>query len=149
MKLRPLGDKVLVKRNEAETQTKSGIFLPETAKEKPQQATVLAVGDGKLLENGKRAQFQVKKGDTIIIGKWGGTELKVDEQEASPRVEQDIADGVVVVVAGEIGEDERAVVLDPHEAWSATTVRHICASGHGLARIAIGRRDEQGIGLLD
>ena len=76
MKLRPLSDKVLVKRQEAETQTKSGIFLPETAKEKPQQATVVAVGEGKLLDNGKRTAFQVKKGDKVLIGKWGGTELK-------------------------------------------------------------------------
>ncbi len=81
MKLRPLGDKVLVKRNEAETQTKSGIYLPETAKEKPQQATIVAVGDGKLLDNGERASFQVKKGDKVLIGKWGGTEIKVEDQE--------------------------------------------------------------------
>lgn len=90
MKLRPLGDKVLVKRKEAESQTKSGIYLPETAKEKPQKATVLATGDGKLLENGKRANFQVKKGDTVIIGKWGGTELKVDDQEMLVMSEDEI-----------------------------------------------------------
>ena len=81
MKVRPLGDKILVKRVEAQSKTKSGIYLPETAKEKPQEATVVAVGDGRLLENGKRAPFQVKKGDKVIIGKWGGTELKVDGQE--------------------------------------------------------------------
>jgi chaperonin GroES len=80
-KVRPLGDKILVKRAEPETKTKSGIFLPETAKEKPQHATVVAVGDGRLLENGKRAPFQVKKGDKVIIGKWGGTELKIDGEE--------------------------------------------------------------------
>ena len=81
MKIRPLGEKILVKRVEAETQTKSGIFLPETAKEKPQQATVVAVGDGKLLDNGQRAPFQVKAGDTIILGKWGGQEVKLDGEE--------------------------------------------------------------------
>jgi len=81
MKLRPLGDKVLVKRSEAESQTKSGIYLPETAKEKPQQATVIAVGDGKLLDNGERAKSQVKKGDKILIGKWGGTEFKIQGEE--------------------------------------------------------------------
>lgn len=80
-KVRPLGDKILVKRAEPETKTKSGIFLPETAKEKPQQATVVAVGDGRLLDNGKRAAFSVKAGDKVIIGKWGGTELKIDGQE--------------------------------------------------------------------
>jgi chaperonin GroES len=81
MKVRPLGDKILVKRVEAQSKTKSGIYLPETAKEKPQEATVVAVGEGRLLENGKRAPFQVKKGDKVIIGKWGGTELKVDGHE--------------------------------------------------------------------
>lgn len=80
-KVRPLGDKILVKRAEPETVTKSGIFLPETAAEKPQEATVVAVGDGRLLENGKRAPFQVKAGDKVILGKWGGTELKIDGQE--------------------------------------------------------------------
>ncbi len=80
-KLRPLGDKVLVKRAEAESKTSSGIYLPETAKEKPQQATVVALGEGKLLENGSRVPFQVKQGDKILIGKWGGTELKIDGEE--------------------------------------------------------------------
>ena len=90
MKVRPLGDKILVKRVEAQTKTKTGIFLPETAKEKPQEATVVAVGDGRLLENGKRAPFQVKKGDKVIIGKWGGTELKVEGEEMLVMPEDDI-----------------------------------------------------------
>ena len=90
MKIRPLGDKILVKRQEAETKTKSGIFLPETAKEKPQQATVVAVGDGKVLDNGSRAPFQVKKGDKVLIGKWGGTEIKVDGEEMLILSEDDI-----------------------------------------------------------
>jgi chaperonin GroES len=90
MKIRPLGDKILVKRQEAETKTKSGIFLPETAKEKPQQATVVAVGDGKALEDGTRAPFQVKKGDKVLIGKWGGTEIKIDGQEHLILSEDDI-----------------------------------------------------------
>ena len=90
MKLRPLGDKILIKRKDAETQTKSGIFLPESAKEKPQQAVVIAIGDGKLLDNGNRAKFQVKKGDTVLIGKWGGTELKVDDKEMLVMSEDEI-----------------------------------------------------------
>lgn len=90
MGVRPLGDKVLVKRAEAETQTKSGIFLPESAKEKPQQATVVAVGDGKLLDSGQRASFQVKVGDRILISKWAGTELKVDDNEMIVMNEDDI-----------------------------------------------------------
>ncbi len=81
MKIRPLGDKILVKRLEAETKTTSGIFLPESAKEKPQQAKVIAVGEGKVLDNGDRAKPSVKKGDTIILSKWGGTELKLDGEE--------------------------------------------------------------------
>jgi len=81
MKIRPLGDKILVQRLEAETKTNSGIFLPESAKEKPQQAKVIAVGEGKALDNGERAPIGVKKGDTIILNKWGGTELKLEGEE--------------------------------------------------------------------
>jgi len=81
MKVRPLGDKIIVKRLESKEKTESGIFLPESAKEKPQQAKVVAVGDGKLLDSGKRAAFQVKKGDTVVIGKWGGSEIKVEGDE--------------------------------------------------------------------
>ncbi len=90
MKIRPLGDKILVQRLEPETKTKSGIYLPETAKEKPQQAKVVAVGDGKLLDDGKRAPFQVKKGDTIIIGKWGGTEIKIKDEDYLVMSEDDV-----------------------------------------------------------
>lgn len=81
MKFRPIGDKILVKRVEAATKTKSGIFLPETAKEKPQEATVVAVGEGKVLDNGKRVPPSVKKGDRVIISKWGGTEVKIESEE--------------------------------------------------------------------
>jgi len=81
MKIKPLGDKILVKRLEAETKTASGIFLPESAKEKPQQAKVIAIGEGKVLDNGDRAPISVKKGDTIILNKWGGTELKLEGEE--------------------------------------------------------------------
>ncbi len=81
MKIRPLADKILVKRLEAETKTTSGIFPPESAKEKPQQAKVIAVGEGKVLDNGGRAPIGIKKGDTIILNKWGGTELKLDGEE--------------------------------------------------------------------
>ncbi len=81
MKIRPLGDKVLIKRADAEEKTETGIFLPESAKEKPQQAKVMAVGDGREIEKGGRAPFQVKVGDTVLIGKWGGTEVKVQDDE--------------------------------------------------------------------
>ena len=79
--VRPLGDKIMLKRVEAESVTKSGIVLPETAKEKPKRGKVLAVGDGKLLDNGDRAKFQVKKGDEVIFASYAGTEIKVNDEE--------------------------------------------------------------------
>jgi chaperonin GroES len=78
-KVRPLGDKILLKRVEAESKTKSGIVLPETAKEKPKRGTVIAIGDGKLLDSGERAKFQVKKGDEVIFASYAGTEIKVGD----------------------------------------------------------------------
>lgn len=90
MKVRPLGEKILVKRVEAKTKTATGIFLPESAKEKPQEAEVIAIGDGKLLDSGERAKFQVKKGDKVLLSKWGGTELKVDDQELLVITEDDV-----------------------------------------------------------
>ena len=90
MKLRPLGEKVLVKRVEAESQTASGIFLPESAKEKPQEATVVALGDGKALDNGSRSAFQVNVGDKGLIGKWSGTEVKMNDEEMLIMGEDDI-----------------------------------------------------------
>jgi chaperonin GroES len=80
-KIRPLGEKVLVKRLEAEQVTRGGIVLPDTAKEKPQRGTVLAVGDGRMLKDGKRAEFQVKKGDKVIFASYGGTEVKLGTEE--------------------------------------------------------------------
>jgi len=90
MKVRPLGEKILVKRLEAEDKTESGLYLPESAKEKPQQAKVVEVGDGRALENGKRTEFQVKKGDTILLSKWGGQEIKIDEEEYLVLDENDV-----------------------------------------------------------
>lgn len=90
MKIKPLGDKILVQRLEAETKTASGIFLPEGAKEKPQQAKVIAVGEGKVLDSGERAKPTVKKGDTIILSKWGGTELKLDGKEYLVMAEDEV-----------------------------------------------------------
>ena len=79
--LRPLNDKLVVKRLEAEEKTKGGIVLPDTAKEKPREGRVIALGEGKLLENGKRAEFQVKKDDRVIFSSYAGTEVKVDGEE--------------------------------------------------------------------
>ena len=89
-KIRPLGEKVLIKRLEAEQKTKGGIVLPDTAKEKPQKGTVLAVGDGKLLDDGSRAKFQVKKGDRVLFASYGGTEITVEGQEYLLMDESDI-----------------------------------------------------------
>jgi chaperonin GroES len=80
-KLKPLADKILVKRVEAETKTKSGIVLPDSAKEKPKRGKVLAVGEGKRLDNGERAAVEVKKGDEVIFTSYAGTELKIDGEE--------------------------------------------------------------------
>lgn len=80
-KIRPLGDKIVLKRVEAESKTKSGIVLPEAAKEKPKRGKVIAIGDGKMLDDGTRAAFQVKKGDEIIFASYAGTEIKVDNEE--------------------------------------------------------------------
>lgn len=81
MPIRPLADKVLIERVEAETKTKGGIVLPDSAKEKPRRGKIIALGDGKLLDDGKRAAFQVKKGDEVLFSAYGGTEIKVDGKE--------------------------------------------------------------------
>lgn len=82
MEIKPLHDRILVRRIEAEEeQIRGGIVIPDTAKEKPQEGEVIAVGDGKVLENGQKLQMSVKAGDRILFGKYGGTEVKLDEEE--------------------------------------------------------------------
>ena len=81
MNLKPLGDRVIVKPAEAEEQTKSGLFIPETAKEKPQRGEVIAVGDGKMKDDGTRIPIDVKVGDVVIFSKYGGSEVKIDNVE--------------------------------------------------------------------
>ncbi len=90
MKIKPLGERILVQRLAAEEKTASGLYLPESAKEKPQQAKVIATGDGKVLDSGERAPFQVKKGDTVLLSKWGGTEVSVDDQDYLIVTEDDV-----------------------------------------------------------
>jgi chaperonin GroES len=77
MSVRPLEDRILIKPTEPETKTASGLFLPESAKERPMHGTVVAVGPGLLLENGERAPVTVKKGDTVVYGKYAGTEIEI------------------------------------------------------------------------
>jgi chaperonin GroES len=89
-KLQPLADRVLVKPIEKEEKTKSGIYLPDTAKEKPQEGEVLAVGPGKMDEDGKRIPLDLKVGDRVIYAKYGGTEIKVDDVDLIILREADI-----------------------------------------------------------
>ena len=90
MKVVPLNDKIVVKRLEAEERTAGGIVLPDSAKEKPKQGKVLGVGDGKLLESGKRAPFQVKEGDRVLFTSYAGNEVTVDGEEYLIMSEDDI-----------------------------------------------------------
>jgi len=85
-----LNDKIVVKRLEAEDRTAGGIFLPDTAKEKPRQGKVVALGDGKLLDSGKRAPFQIKEGDRVLFTSYAGNEVTVDGQELLIMTEEDI-----------------------------------------------------------
>ncbi|MCR5833248.1 MAG: co-chaperone GroES [Selenomonadaceae bacterium] len=88
--IKPLGDRVVVEVAEVELKTKSGIIMPETSKEKPQKGKVVAVGSGKLLDNGNRAAMEVKEGDDVIFNKYAGSEVKVDDKNYLVIRESDI-----------------------------------------------------------
>ncbi|MDT8900036.1 co-chaperone GroES [Anaeroselena agilis] len=88
--IKPLGDRVVIKVLEKEEKTKSGIVLPDTAKEKPQEGKIVAVGTGKVLENGQRVALDVKEGDKVIFSKYAGTEVKIDGQEYLILSERDV-----------------------------------------------------------
>ena len=90
MKFRPLHDRVVVKRIAAEEKTRGGIIIPDTAKEKPQQGEVVAVGPGRLTDEGKRVALEVRKGDKILMGKYSGTEVKIDGNEYLIMREEDV-----------------------------------------------------------
>jgi chaperonin GroES len=90
MKLKPLGDRLIVRAIEEEAVTASGLVLPDTAKEKPQQGEVLAVGDGKLDDDGKRVPLDVSEGDTVLYSKYGGTEIVVDGEDLLVLRESDV-----------------------------------------------------------
>jgi chaperonin GroES len=81
MKLRPLDDRIVIKQSEAEDKTAGGIFLPDTAKEKPQIGKVVATGPGKLLDTGKRSEMSVKKNDEVIYGKYSGSEIEIEGEK--------------------------------------------------------------------
>ncbi len=90
MNLRPLNDRIIVKRIESEEKTAGGIIIPDTAKEKPIEAEVIAVGKGKLLDNGQRTEIDIKVGDKVLFGKYSGTEVKIDGKEHLILREDDI-----------------------------------------------------------
>ncbi|HDN97701.1 MAG TPA: co-chaperone GroES [bacterium] len=90
LKIRPLGDRVVVEPLEAQEKTKGGIILPDTAKEKPQQGKIIAVGKGRIDENGKHVPMEVKVGDVILYGKYSGTEVTIDDKEYVILREEDI-----------------------------------------------------------
>jgi len=90
MKLRPLDDRIVVRPEEAEEKTAGGIVLPDTAKEKPLMGKVISVGPGKLLDNGNRVEVAVKKNDTVLFGKYGGNDIKIDGVEYKILRESDI-----------------------------------------------------------
>jgi chaperonin GroES len=90
MKIRPLYDRIIVKRVEQQRQTASGIVIPDTAGEKPEQGEVIAVGDGRLLQDGSVRPLQVKAGDTVLFGKYAGQTVKVDGQELLVMREEDV-----------------------------------------------------------
>lgn len=90
MKIKPLRDRVIVRRLGEEEKTKGGIIIPDSAKEKPQEGEVVAVGSGKVLEDGKVIPLEIKKGDRVLFGKYSGTEVKVDGEELLMMREEDI-----------------------------------------------------------
>jgi chaperonin GroES len=89
-KIRPLGDKILVERLEADAKTKGGIILPDSAKEKPKEGRVIALGDGRTLDDGTRVKFTVKEGDRILFASFAGTEIKHDGKELLLLSEEDV-----------------------------------------------------------
>ena len=90
MKIRPLQDRIIVKRLEEETKTKGGIIIPDTAKEKPAEGKVVAVGNGKVADDGKRIALEIKTGDRILFGKYSGTEVKIEGEEFLIMREDDV-----------------------------------------------------------
>ena len=109
MKFRPLHDRVVVRRVDAEEKTAGGIIIPDTAKEKPQQGEVLAVGPGKRDETGKLVALDVREGDQILFGKWSGTEVKVDGEDLLIMKEDDIMGVVEGAAKSKSGSGSRKV----------------------------------------
>jgi chaperonin GroES len=98
VRIRPLNDRIIVRRMEEQEQMRGGLYIPDTAKEKPQEGEVLAVGNGKLLDNGQRIAIDLKAGDRILFGKYSGTEIKLDGEDYLILREDDVL-GVVETTA--------------------------------------------------
>jgi chaperonin GroES len=133
MKFRPLHDRVVVRRIEAEEKTAGGIIIPDTAKEKPQQGEVLAVGPGRRDETGKLVPLDIKTGDRILFGKWSGTEVKVDGEDLLIMKENDVM-GVVegagpIKSAGRTGPSQHRAIAAGLAAFALTS---------GVAAYALG-----------
>ncbi len=90
MKIKPLQDRILLRRLDSEEEMRGGIVIPDTAKEKPQEGEVVAVGDGKVLDSGQKQEMTVKVGDRVLFGKYSGTEVKVDDEELLIMREEDV-----------------------------------------------------------
>ena len=90
MKIQPLGDRVVIRREESEEKTKGGLYLPDSAKDKPARGTVVSIGDGRILDNGKRTKFQIKEGDKVIFLSYAGEEFKVGDDELLLMRESDV-----------------------------------------------------------
>jgi chaperonin GroES len=89
-KIQPLGDRVVIRREESEERTKGGLYLPDSAKDKPARGTVVSVGDGKILDNGQRSKFQVKEGDKVLFLSYAGEEFKIGDDELLLMRESDV-----------------------------------------------------------
>lgn len=107
MKLRPLQDRILVQRVEEETTTKGGIIIPDTAKEKPAEGKVVAVGNGKLGDDGKRIALEIKAGDRILFGKYAGTEVKIEGEEYLIMREDDVLGVIDQPACAKVGRECR------------------------------------------
>lgn len=95
MEFKPLGDRILVQRSEADEEIRGGLVIPDTAKEKPQEGKVIAVGDGKILDSGEKLKMAVKAGDLVLFGKYSGTEVTIDDEEYLILREDDVL-GIVL-----------------------------------------------------
>ena len=126
MKFRPLHDRVVIERIDAEAKTAGGIIIPDTAKEKPQQGKVIAVGPGGRDESGKLIPIDVKVGDRILFGKWSGTEVKIDGVEYLIMKESDI---MGVLVEAEAQEEGRLIALTANSRPEATVQRPASQAG--------------------